>query len=463
MEQAQLLGSHSHATDAGVTVSIWKRGAVYIGRGRLFGRQFGKSLGADTREAAANLRHLLVEIDNGAFERPTEARRRPLQSARVPRLTIRQLSDRFVAEKRRLRGKATGASYRSRLVPLIEFAEQVDARRRWPLALDVDREFAVELRRSLFQRQVTGNGHPGAAEAPISPRQIFNVLDCARSMFSWAKRPDVGHLPAAMISPFGSDLVGTKPRKDPLRPIPIPLERRIELVRVMGAWQLCHFALGFVLPLRPEDEAGLLISELDFENHTATFGTRFAGRDFNKGRQSFTAPWPADIEVLLRACVGQRREGPVLQRRTVWEGRARPSRMVNSPAELADLFSQALRTAPRDEVQNEQDAKRVFRRLLGELGGVSTTCLAKEFKPLAMRVGLAPTVRFYALRESCNTEMERSKVSAFFLEYLKGHAPTHCEPNYLSFDPTTALVSYFDYLRPLLAAIVERAHQLRIP
>jgi hypothetical protein len=102
-------------------------------------------------------------------------------------LSLRDLFDRYLKDTRSLRGKRTAREYRSRLVPIIEFAETEQARRRWPLAVNIDREFAVELRAYLFQRRVARNGHPNAATRAMSPRQVFNVMDCFRSAVNWAR------------------------------------------------------------------------------------------------------------------------------------------------------------------------------------------------------------------------------------------------------------------------------------
>ena len=116
----------------------------------------------------------------------------------------------------------------------------------------------------------------------MSPRQVFNVLDCVRSLFDWARRPDVYQLPAAFCNPFTKELIGEKPRKDPFRPIQLPIDRRIALVAGMDLSQLAHFAIPLVLPLRPEDYTGLLVSEIDFGAYLLTFGTRLPGADLTR-------------------------------------------------------------------------------------------------------------------------------------------------------------------------------------
>jgi integrase len=460
MIQSELLGNHVHGTLAGVKVHIWRRGDVYLGRGRYQGKQFGQSLGADAREAACNLRHLLVKLDNGTFERPTEARRRPLKSGLMPRLTLREQCSRFLSETRKLRGKVTAANYQSRLSAVLAFAEQPDATRRWPLAADIDREFAIQLRSALFGRAVARNGHPNAAERPVSPRHVFNILESVRMLCSWGKRPDVNLLPGTFAHPFGKEIVGTKMKKDPLRPIPIPLERRIETVRLMDRWQLSHLAIALVLPLRPEDYSGLMISDIDWERRQLRFGTRLSGYDFNKAGRTFSTPYPSELEPLLRACAGNRREGPLLRTRAIWEGHRASKSAVDSADELRCRFDRLLAELPAGEVQTVQDGKRVFRRLLRELGGVGADSLAKEYKSLLKQIGISRAIRFYDLRASCNTEMDRCRVSHFVQRYVTGHTTDDILLEYVSLDLDAEMQKYFEFLAPLLQAIVRRSTAL---
>lgn len=462
MVQSQLLGSHDHETVCGTKVAIWRRGDVYLARGRYQRRQFGKSLGSDTTQAASALRHLLVEIENGAFERPSEARKRILKTGPAPRCAFRELCDWFLAEKRRLHGKKTAGNYLSRLTPAIEFAERPSSRRRWPLAADLDREFALQLRSCLFDRTVTRNGHAGSVETKMSARQVYNVLDCLRSLFNWAKRPDVNRLPATFVNPFSSDIVGVKVMKDPLRPVVFPIERRIEFVAAMDAWQLCLFALPLCLPLRPEDFCGLLISEIDFEQRLLRFGSRFGDRDFGKGKQNFLVPFPEELTALLQACIADRVDGPLLRKRAVCEGKTRPRLAMTNGDSLAALFDRALMSARAGEVQAAHDAKRLFRRLLSDLGGVMPDVLAKEFKRHIEPFGFAPGTRFYDLRGSVSTDLERAGVSHLVQRYVTGHTTRDIMNHYVSLDASAEMQKHFARIKPLVAAIESRAASLGI-
>lgn len=461
MRQAELLGQHSHQTVCGQSVHVWIRDNKYLARGRHQGRAFGQDLGADKRDATAALRRLLVQLEDGTFQPPSEARKRILKAQSVPRNSVRQLCDAFLRDTRSRRGRQTARDYLNRLTPLIEFAEQPANCKRWPLAAAIDREFVVAFRAFLHQRKVTRNGHPGAMDRPMSPGQIFNVLDCARTLFHWARRPDVNELPAAYINPLSHEVVGVRPKKDPLRPAVFPLERRIELVRLMDRWQLCQFAIPLVLPLRPEDYTGLLVSEVDFAEGVLRFGTRMSGWDCNKGQQSFRVPFPTQIASLLRACADGRVDGPLLRQRSVVESRRQPRITVNSAEEIQAQFERALAAAKPGTIQAAHDGKELFRRLLRDMSGVSPDTLAKEFKSLLKSVTAPADARFYDLRGSVNTDMNRARVSHLFQLYVTGHSlDAEILSRYVSLELGSEMESYFRHIGPLLDSIQARAVQL---
>lgn len=461
MVVAGLLGRHTHETVQGQKVHIWTRRGKFLARGRHLGKAFGQTLGSDPKEAAAVLRRLMVELEDGTFHPPSETRKQPLRTNMVPRHSIRQLCQVFLADKRRLRGKKTAGDYQNRLTPLIEFSEQPDVRNRWPLAVDVKREFTVAFRVFLHQRRVSRNGRPAAKAVPLSPGQIYNILDCVRTMFSWARRPDVNQLPSTFASPFTEDIVGFRPRKDPLRAVVFPMDRRIALIEHMDRWQLCQFAIPMVLPLRPEDYTGLLISEVGFADRQLRFGTRLSGWDFNKGQQSFHVPFPPELDPILRACAGGRADGPLLRQRTVAEGARQPKISVNTFEEIRDHFDRVLAAANPGEIQSKNDGKRFFRRLLRDMGSVSPDSLAKEFKPLLALVDAPPGARFYDLRGSTNSDMNTAGVSHLFQLYVTGHAvDAEILSRYVSLKLHDEMRNYFRHVQPLLDAIKKRTVQL---
>ena len=412
MVPGELLGSHSHETADGRKVHISVRGGRYLARGYHNRRAFGQDLVADPRVAAAALRRLLVQLEDGTFLPPSEARKRQLKARQAPRHSVRQVCDAFLVEKRSVRGKQTADDYRTRVTPLVEFSEQPKSLQRWPLAADMDRDFVVQFRKFLHERMVTRNGRAAAEEKPLSVHQIFNIMDCARTMVNWARQPEVQQLPITLGNPFTKDLVGERPRKDPLREVVFPMDFRIQLVGHMDAWQLCHLSLSMVLPLRPEDFTGLLISEVDTVGRVLHFGSRLSGWDFNKGQQCFRVPFPPELDALLGRCVAGRSAGPLLRQRTIVDGRRRPKVVVSTAEEIEETFRREMAVAKPGTIQAKQDGKRLFRRLLRSLGGVSEDSLAKEFDQVLAGAELATPAgaRFYDLRGSTATDLKDAKV-----------------------------------------------------
>src|SRR5262249_10148966 len=148
---------------------------------------------------------------------------------------------------------------------------------------DIDTQFVQELRAFLFQHQTTRNGRPGGKPRPLSSRQIVNILECLRTVFHWARRAEARRLPADWVMPLTPELIGEPPAKDPLREDKLPLELRIALVHQMDRWQLTHLAFSLVLPMRPDEATGLVISNVNLERARFEFGHRHSDYNFTQG------------------------------------------------------------------------------------------------------------------------------------------------------------------------------------
>ena len=123
-------------------------------------------------------------------------------------------------------------------------------------------------------------------------------------------------------------------------------------------------------------------------------------------------------------------------------------------------FETALKRAPEGEVQAVQDSKRLFRRVLRAMGGVSENALAREFELLLARVAPSNAQRFYDLRASCSSELERSGVSHLVQRYVTGHTTDDILFEYNSLDPVREMQKYFASIELLLAAMTQRASEL---
>lgn len=459
MIRATLAGDHTHTTRSGVRVQVYKRGDQYLARGRYKGKRFGEQIGRSEPDAKLRLFEILNEIDRDSFVRSSERQRRPLAKTAASRLTLREVVNEFLVEKRKLRGRKTADTYRSRLGPVLDFAERPENRRRWPLASDVDRDFAVDLKAFLHTVRTTRNGRPGAPVKPLSDRQIVNDLECLRTALIWARRADVRKLPPEWSSPLTPEIVGAPPTKDPLRDDPVPLDDRVRLVDLMDPWQLCHLGLFLVLPLRPDEATGLLVEDVDFDKTWLRFGSRFGGSDFTKGRTSFRLPFPAEMTPLLRACIGGRAAGPLLRSREAFEGRGLHGE-ATSATRLVELLDRELDRAGRDEIQADNDRKQLFRRLLRKLGGVSKDGLAKACRALYKSAGVSTAATLYSLRSAVTTAMGRVGMPHLEHRYLTSHTTGDVLNAYVSLDPVGAMRPYFQSVRPLLDAIAARADEL---
>jgi integrase len=457
MIRAELMGGHTHKTQIGVEVHVWRRGQKFIARGRLQGQPFGKTIGESVDEATARLRQILNELDNGTYVRPSEARKRPLANAMAPRLSLRQLIDEFLADRRRTCGKRTSGNYRARLMPVLAFAERTENVKHCRLAMDIDREFVTRLQAFLFEYRTTRNGRPGGEPKPLSPRQIFNVLQCLSTLFAWAHKAAVRKLPADWVNPLTREIIGSRPPKDPLREDKLPLEARIKLVGIMDQWQLCHLAPSLVLPLRPDEAEGLLVTDVDFERSWLEFGQKFSDVNFTKEATAFRLPFPEELEPILRACIGNRVEGPLLLGRKAF---TQGGGSVASTIELRRLFDKTMSEQPSGSIQCAHDRKLFFRNLLHELGGVADNELAKEFKKLLSVLGIDNGSTFYTLRSSVTTAMKDARLPHLELRYLTSHSTNDILNDYARLDPVGAMQPYFLSIQPLLNAITDRASEL---
>jgi hypothetical protein len=280
--------------------------------------------------------------------------------------------------------------------------------------------------------------------------------------FTWGKDVRVAKLPSWFVNPFTVEIVGRRPQRDPLRQPSFPLERRVQLVAYMDLWQLTHLALPLLLPMRSEDWSGLLIDEIDDVHQRIRFGTRFDGRDFNKGRLSFTCPYPEQLTPFITFCQAGREAGPLLRARSVFEGRRRPCLEVHNSCNVNTYVDSAIQSAPADRRKTLQDQKEIVRRTLRQMGGVSTDELAKEFKQVLAKGGQQQAERFYDLRGSVTTEMDRAGISTLVQKYVTGHATSDILFEYVGLDPREEMQKYFRGIGLLLEAMHERARELGV-
>ncbi|WP_339726750.1 tyrosine-type recombinase/integrase [uncultured Gimesia sp.] len=459
MVRSELMGAHTHETSVGVNLHIWERNGIKLARGRYERRAFGETLGADPKEAKSKLIQLIHKLESGSFVPPSEARKKMLKTKKIPNLTLRELYDRFLTEKRKLVGEKTARTYFNRLAPILDFAELTRSLKKWPIAQTIDREFALELLEFLFNRKVTRNGSANAPTKLISSRHINNCLETSRMAFNWACRADIRNLPPDFVNPVTHDLFEKSFNKDPLRDCVFPLERRVELLNAMDDWQFKTLSIIFVLSLRLEDVEGLIIGDVDFKKQQVFFGSRFGGSDFNKGKVNVKIPLPDELMPLLRMSVGERLEGPLFLNRKICQGKTSRKYTFNSTSNLEQQYQDELSKAPKGSVLNSQDRKIVFRKFLKKAGGITSPYVGKQLRQV---IGKAELGKPHDFRGSITQEMKEAGIPLLELRYLTEHSVNDIINVYSPVNPEQEIVKYYDKIRPLLEAIKTRTEQLII-
>jgi len=461
MVAATLSGQHEFATERGEKVQIWLRQGRYLARGRCEGQQFGVTLDMDAAAASHELRRLVTELENGTFVPRTRGGRQLRRP--IPRHDLRSLIDAFLDDRRRTVSASTAGTYHSRLMHVLDFAEQALVRKKWRLAADVDRTFAVRLREFLFDRDVTRNGRVGGTVRKMSPKMVRLCLETLRGVLSWALRADVRHLPVEFINPITREILGPKPTKDPLRSNPVPLQARILMVRKMDGWQLLHLSPLLVVPTRFDDVAGAVISDFDLDRGVWHLGSRIDGNDHNKGRVTLQMPLPDVLSALLRCTTAGRTDGPMFRSRRACAGGSRARLGFQSPAEFEDLCQAAIGRAKASEVSTEQGRKSVIRSLLRQCGAVTTDVIERELKQLFASTGVPGTRQPYDVRAAVTTDMNQAGLRHLELRYLTMYSVNDILNEYVSLDPVREMAKYFAFIAPLLEAIRHRAAELQLP
>ena len=462
MMSAELGGLHEHTTECGQRVQIWRRDGKYLARGRWQGQQFGVTLGTDEVTAGHELRRLLTEIENGTFVPRREARKNRFNNRPVPRHDLRGLINVYINDRRRLNGPNTARDLGNRLAHVLDFAEQPTSRKKWSLAVNVNRLFAIELRAFLNRRKITANGRPGSPPRNMSIKMIRLCLEALRGLLNWASRSDVHQLPAEFANPITEEILGPKPSKDPLRSNPVPLDARIRIVQKMDDWQLLHLSTLLIIPTRFEDVSGAIISDFNLATGTWHLGERVNGNDFNKSRVKVEMPLPPGLVDLLRLVVDSRADGPMFRSRSDWKRTKKRRTAFQSRSEFELLCHAAISSSKAQEVETEQGRKNVIRKLLTRCGSVTTDAIGKELKALFAATGADVSVRPYEVRSGTTTDMNHAGIRHLEHRYLSMHTVNDILYTYTSLDPIGEMRKYFRYIEPLLEAVRLRASELRL-
>ena len=280
----------------------------------------------------------------------------------------------------------------------------------------------------------------GGTAKPLSGRQVTNVLECLRAALAWARRADVRKLPADWANPFTSDLIEGAPSERPAPRGQAPSGRSApDSSASMDRWQLTHLSLSLVLPLRPEEAAGLLVGDVDFEKGWLVIGTRLDGGDFTKGRTSFKLPFPDELRPILRACIDGRAGGPLLRGRRAFEGRSQgtPGRESGRPG--STLPAEATQGAARQRPGRAGPQAGLPPAAAGLGRRLARTRWPGSSRGLLAATGVSNGATLYTLRSSVTTAMKDANLPHLEMRYLTSHSTGDILNDYATLDPVRAM------------------------
>ncbi len=460
MVKTMLNGQHTHATCDGRQVHIVMRDGKYLARGRHERRQFGVTLGTDSATAAHQLRRLLTELEDGTFAPASERPHRMLKPVRIGQLSLRDLVDEFLADRRQTKGRTTAQNYLVRLRHVLEYGELAANRKRWPLASRIDRQFVLGLRSFLLNRDVTRNGSGRGRTKKMTPKMVRLCMETLQIALNWARSAEVRRLPPEFVNPVTDEVIGIVIVKDPLRTNPVPLDKRLQMVSSMDAWQLMTLVYPLVLPLRFEDLAGALVSDFDLTSRSWRIGDPRGGNDMCKSRVVVQMPLPVELLPLLSLAKDQRVAGPMFRRRGIVDGSQQPRIQIQQAYETEVHFEEAMKRSPAGEVCTHPDRKRLFRKMLVQAGAVTTDTISRELKTLMAVAGVQTGTVPYALRSATTTDMKSAGVDHLSHRYLTAHSIGDIMNEYTSLEPQREMQKYFDAIQQLLQRIQSRTFEL---
>lgn len=306
--------------------------------------------------------------------------------------------------------------YRSALIGhYLAFAELPENSRRWPFAMNADREFALGLARFLRARSVSPNGRGGTAGGHPMKSGGF-VIDAVRSLYAWAADPDRGQLLGdGFRNPFLRKASQRGQSRDPFGEPDVTSAMAQLLFEACDDYQLRLFAPMTFYGLRASEPAYLFGEYVDDLWLRVPCNPEIGYT--TKGKRDKRLP----LLEPLRQLLGAPRPGLLFLRRSVAEGKERPPLLGSSLAQLEAEFQKRVRQSPG---ASAVDRQKVRDKVLKEAGATSYDRIEAEFQSLARRLDWPSTATLKDLRHLFATTMAAAGMPEPYRQYLMGHATT---------------------------------------
>jgi integrase len=288
------------------------------------------------------------------------------------------------------------------------------------------RAMAHELRPQGFVSHLRGlvvspNGHPNSSRRPLRDKGVRYILECCRSMYSFAAR--MRHLPPYAGNPFAELRLDRMKLEDSKPVFVFDAETELAFFRAADSWA---FAIHFTLAktgLRPGELAHLLIEDLDLEGGWLRVRNRPAlGWRVKTGRER-EVPLIEELVAVLRGAVGQRKAGPVFLRSRF--DAARLSAGVADEAAMVRLHQRRM-AAEVERVGrplDRQEQARVARGVWRDSGAVEVDRVRVAFVRTAQLSGLAGATCPKSWRHTFATLLQDANIDPLIRQLTLGHRP----------------------------------------
>ena len=342
-------------------------------------------------------------------------------NAAKPKLGHLELVKLFLADitrrvDARLLADTTLSRYTTALHHYLDWCRSQTVEKKYPYAVNANREFRLELSAFLASRTVCGNGRKGT---PRPMKSQGMVLDVVRAMYEWAVDPDRGNLmPEGFRNPF---LGGGEHRPlfvgDPLAAPKITMAMAAEFLTSCSTAEKKLFAPMIVFGLRASEPCYL------FREHLTEDSLEVPNIDdldyFTKGRRGKRFPWTPELAGLRELLISEGKQGLLYRQSDFVDAKERESAFPS----LTEITGEYHRRLAAVDQGNHRTHLKIRKQLLQETGALRYDNIEALFHRITAKLGWTVRATLKDFRHLFATTLSDANISESYRKYLLGHAP----------------------------------------
>ena len=270
--------------------------------------------------------------------------------------------------------------------------------------------------------KVSPNGHPNSHKRPLLDKGIKYILQCCRSLFSYAMKRR--HLSPYAENPFSSLDLDRIPVENSKPVIIFTPEQEREFLQVCDDWQFPLFLTLILTGLRPGELTHLLLPD-DIDLKAGMLYVR------NKPQLGWQVKTRNEREIpligvlcdVLQVLIGDRDAGPVFRQRR-FSVTGNPILVGKTEKQLEKILQQRV---VEDEIASEESTDRSrwmksSRTIWRDCGALKTDRIRTEFMRLTNKIGDPYFTAPKSLRHLFATTLQDGNVDPLIRSELMGHS-----------------------------------------